>query len=175
MMNTHLLFLIPLTICLASGYIFKHSAEEMAYLTGIVAVVSLVLSLALAPWQIQLLVLTLVIISTKRLLSLNEKSLELEEKEQRLNAGGVSYELPASLEPATADDLKFKYRGVSYKPTPSTQVTEGEMAFKYRGNPSSVSQPNLELKYRGALVNGANGQYSDLVTEKTSETNSTES
>lgn len=62
----HLFFLIPLVTSLVAGYLFNNSADEMAYLMGSITVVSIVLSLVLAPWQIQLLILMFVIISTKR-------------------------------------------------------------------------------------------------------------
>lgn len=82
----HLLFLIPLITCLATGYFFQKSADEMAYLTGSVTLISLILSLVLAPWQIQLLVLMLVIISTKRLLRQNHHRIEaLQNKQEQLN------------------------------------------------------------------------------------------
>lgn len=76
-----LFFLIPLTICLAAGYVFKNSADEMAELTGLVIFVSLILSLVLAPWQFQLLVLMLVTISTKFLLLQNKYKMTDEEEE----------------------------------------------------------------------------------------------
>lgn len=69
----NLMFLIPLTTCLVSGFVFKKSADEMAYLTGVVSIFSLVLSIILAPWQIQLLVLALVMFSTKKLLRINDR------------------------------------------------------------------------------------------------------
>lgn len=71
----HLFFLIPLTTAVAAGYIFKNSADEMAYLTGLVTLISMILSLVLAPWQLQLLVLMLVLVSTKRLLLENESKM----------------------------------------------------------------------------------------------------
>lgn len=70
-MEMNLTFLIPLTTCLIFGYVFKRCADEMAYLTGAVTIVSLVLSIVIAPWQIQLLVLFLVMFSTKKLLQIN--------------------------------------------------------------------------------------------------------
>ncbi len=82
----HLLFLIPLTTSLVAGYIFNKSAQEMADLSGSVAVISLILSLVLAPWQFQLLVLILVIISTRKLLRQNEYKMQLKDnKRQQLN------------------------------------------------------------------------------------------
>lgn len=82
----HLIFLIPLMTGLAAGYILKNCADEMAYLTGSVAAFSLILSLVLAPWQLQLLVLMLGLISTKRLLQQNEYRMKTEQnKQEQLN------------------------------------------------------------------------------------------
>jgi hypothetical protein len=63
-----LFFLIPLFTGLATGYLSKKCNDEIAYLIGLFTIISLVLSLVLAPWQIQFVLLVLVIISTNRLL-----------------------------------------------------------------------------------------------------------
>ncbi len=65
-------FLIPLFTCLISGYIFKKGVDEITYFAGILAVISFIISLVLAPWQIQLLLLIVVLITTQRLLEKNE-------------------------------------------------------------------------------------------------------
>ena len=67
-----LFFLIPLCTALATGYFFKKSSDEIAYIAGVFAAVSLILSLVLAPWQIQLGLLIIVLIITNRLLQENE-------------------------------------------------------------------------------------------------------
>ncbi len=72
----NLTFLIPLTTCLVCGYVFKKCADEMAYLTGSVTIVSLILSIIIAPWQIQLLVLAYVMFSTKKLLQINHHRIQ---------------------------------------------------------------------------------------------------
>ncbi|BCL35181.1 hypothetical protein [Nostoc sp. MS1] len=64
-------FLVPLVAGLATGYISKKCQDEVAYLTGIFTVLSLVLSLVLAPWQIQALLLIAVLASTNKLLRKN--------------------------------------------------------------------------------------------------------
>ena len=78
----YLFFLIPLLTCIVAGYIFKYSADELAYLTGSVTLVCLILSLVLAPWQLQLFVLVIVTISTRRLLLLNDSRTQLEDKKE---------------------------------------------------------------------------------------------
>ncbi|MEA5603913.1 hypothetical protein [Nostoc sp. UHCC 0252] len=67
-----LFFLIPLCTALVTGYLFKKSSDEIAYLAGVFAAISLILSLILAPWQIQLGLLIIVLVMTNRLLQRNE-------------------------------------------------------------------------------------------------------
>lgn len=78
-----LFFLIPLTISLVTGYVFKNSAADMAELMILATVFSLILSLVLAPWQLQLLVLILVITSTKQVLLPKDYRSEPEENNDR--------------------------------------------------------------------------------------------
>ncbi len=63
-----LFFLIPLTISLGTSYIFKNSDTDLAELMSLATVFNLILSLALAPWQFQLVVLMLVLIGSKQVL-----------------------------------------------------------------------------------------------------------
>ncbi|MDZ8185212.1 MAG: hypothetical protein RMX96_10210 [Nostoc sp. ChiSLP02] len=67
-----LFFLIPLCTALATGYLFKKSTDEIAYLAGVFAAISLILSLVLAPWQIQCALLIIVLIITNKLLQDND-------------------------------------------------------------------------------------------------------
>ncbi|MEH1793247.1 hypothetical protein [Nostoc sp.] len=70
--NMPLFFLIPLCTALATSYFFKKSNDEIAYLSGVFAAISLILSLVLAPWQIQFGLLIMVLIMTNRLLQENQ-------------------------------------------------------------------------------------------------------
>jgi len=67
-----LFFLIPLSICVITGYIFNRCSDEVGYLAGLFAIISLVLSLILAPWEIQVMLLVVVLVTTKKLLLRNE-------------------------------------------------------------------------------------------------------
>ncbi|MDF5735579.1 MULTISPECIES: hypothetical protein [unclassified Nostoc] len=79
-----LFFLIPLCTALATGYLFKKSTDEIAYLAGVFAAISLILTLVLAPWQIQFGLLIIVLIITNRLLQENElKQTEARRKQLR--------------------------------------------------------------------------------------------
>ncbi|MBE9199725.1 MULTISPECIES: hypothetical protein [unclassified Nodularia (in: cyanobacteria)] len=64
----HLSFLIPLCTGLACGYVSKKCHGEIAYLISLFTILSLILSLVLAPWQFQLVLLIVVLVSTDRFL-----------------------------------------------------------------------------------------------------------
>ncbi|MEH2455592.1 hypothetical protein [Nostoc sp.] len=79
-----LFFLIPLCTALATGYFFQKSTDEIAYLAGVFAAISFILSLVLAPWQIQFGLLMIVLIITNKLLQENEsKQTEARRKQPR--------------------------------------------------------------------------------------------
>jgi len=63
-----LFFLIPLVTGLATGYISQKCRDEIGYIISIFTIISLILSLILAPWQVQLLLLIAVLASTNRFL-----------------------------------------------------------------------------------------------------------
>ena len=63
-----LFFLIPLFAGLATGYLSKRCSDELAYITSVFTIVSLVVSIVLAPWQIQLMLLVLVFMTTNKML-----------------------------------------------------------------------------------------------------------
>jgi hypothetical protein len=67
-----LFFLVPLCTGLFSGYICKRYHDDIGQLAGIVAAISLIISLVLAPWEVQLLLLVLVLIATPKLLWKND-------------------------------------------------------------------------------------------------------
>lgn len=52
-----LFFLIPMSFSLVIAIISQQSREDLAEITGLAAIVALVLSLVLAPWQLQLFIL----------------------------------------------------------------------------------------------------------------------
>lgn len=76
-----LLFLVPLMLGLVVSYIFNDSADETAEIVGLVTAAGLALSLVLAPWQLQILVLMLALVSIRRLLQVQYKVEPKEKKE----------------------------------------------------------------------------------------------
>ena len=70
-----LFFLIPLCTALITGYLVKQTNDEIAYIAGVFGFICFILSLVLAPWQIQLLLLVVVLVSSIRLFSKNEYQL----------------------------------------------------------------------------------------------------
>ncbi|MGB6295154.1 MAG: hypothetical protein WBF90_03090 [Rivularia sp. (in: cyanobacteria)] len=71
-----LFFLIPLSICVITGYFYNRCSDEVGYLSGLFAIISFVLSLILAPWEIQVLLLVVVLVTAKKLLQRNEYKLK---------------------------------------------------------------------------------------------------
>lgn len=105
-----LYFLIPLFPGLIAGYIFKKCADEVGYLAGIFAIVSLILSLILAPWQIQLMLLIVVLAAPKKLQP-NESKLKVEHNPEKLNSA-ENNELVLSASNADKEIIR-KYLGGS--------------------------------------------------------------
>lgn len=64
-------FLVPLVAGLATVYISKKCQDELAYIISTFTVLSLIVSLILAPWQIQVLLLIVVFVTTNKFLRRN--------------------------------------------------------------------------------------------------------
>ncbi len=126
------LFLVPLAIALISVYIYENSAEEMSYLTAITAIVSLFVTLAIAPWQVQILLLLVALLSSQWLLSQYQRRNQAQE--QTLASPGKT------VETATETPAKLIYRGQSYDYSPD-KVTGTNVE-------TQISQP-AKLIYRG--------------------------
>ena len=137
-------FMITLGIALAVTYILKNSADEIAYLAASILLVSLLVSLVIAPWQIQVLLLVLALVSSNRLLQPSRQLIIESEPDKRtkLCYRGVDYEPPAPLEEAKEGEIIGKYRGQILKA--GTKQT----ALMVQQNQA------LELKYRGASIPG---------------------
>lgn len=66
-----LFFLIPLFTALVTGYCCQKSTDEIANIARVFTAISFILSLVLAPWQIQLLLLMIILIGSNKLLRTN--------------------------------------------------------------------------------------------------------
>ncbi|MFB2769760.1 DUF4278 domain-containing protein [Pelatocladus sp. BLCC-F211] len=136
-----LLFVIPLFTGLVAGYVFKKSTDEIGQIIGVVAAISLALGLILAPWQVQLLLLIVVFVSTKKLLQPNEYKLKPQEKDQEQLNNHQNQELISSQAPEMEKETIRKYRGSNYQaPDVSVEIQEGEVVGRYRGIPWRMHQ-----------------------------------
>ena len=131
-------FAISLAIALIAFYLCQKSADEMAYLCGVISVIGLIASLVLAPWQLKLLLVVLVLISQRWWFSRNSR-IELQPNQP----------------------IKLSDREVNSQPTtPTIKRVKHEMTRQYRGQvckPSnleqaSASELSFELKYRGVGI-----------------------
>ncbi|MBE9166125.1 DUF4278 domain-containing protein [Pleurocapsales cyanobacterium LEGE 06147] len=137
----HWIFLIPLLTALVAFYITHNSDAEISYLTGAVTVFTLVLSLILAPWELQLLILVLVIAWSQKFWFKVEKAniSESEEPKKREENELVSDESSNSSVKENGDSIVGKYRGISWK--------------KPNYQPIPAPLPKANLKYRGICIN----------------------
>jgi hypothetical protein len=155
-----LVFFIPLTIGLVTGYAIQKADEELSYITGVVCVISLVTSLILAPWELQLLILMIIIISTGKFWFKPTVSNSFKDQVEELQGDPVEQENYP------------KYRGALYKPqNPEITVKEEQIIGKYRGTPikshsyvaklAKNENPDVKLKYRGVVIDSLKEQFTD--------------
>ena len=69
-------FVIPLFVALVSTYIYRKVDDEISYLTGSVIAICILLSIILAPWELQVVILAIAIILAKSLWSKIEQQRE---------------------------------------------------------------------------------------------------
>lgn len=162
-----LFFIIPLTIVLLAAYIFKNSADEIAYLSAAIAVVALLVTLIVAPWQLKLALLSIVALTSTRLwfpqLKISNSSKLLVENSQSESLATTAEKgTETSPNPIFNPLVKGSYRGIQYEhDRPFVKLSQVKLKGKYRGQvwksgqvetPTAI-QPNFEIKYRGATVN----------------------
>lgn len=149
-----LVFLFPLALGLAAGAISQQLADEIAYLTGAFAVLNLLLSLILAPWQVQILLLIAAFFIVRYLwLKAETRHEELEaltpaDRKVSRQYRGVSYDdhsdHSVAMDLGQNPKVARQYRGVSYEgprtaPSPEAPILQtkpllfSRLAIKYRG------------------------------------------
>lgn len=167
-------FLWPLLFAGVVFYVLKHSADEIAYMSVAVFVVCLLVSLAIAPWQMQLLLLVLVLVGTQRLSQSGDVGVDaggqqkgffvgLKNRSKVVPGGPVEGEVRknAAVLPDEGLHEHLSYRGVDYEvDLPVVEETEREITGTYRGQVWSShevksceqQQKPVEIKYRGATI-----------------------
>ncbi len=147
------LFLIPLTTGILSGYISYYLMDEIAYFTGALSLISLLICLFIAPWQLQLFILVLVLLAV-RLLWI------------KVNAQPESIDVSSILEDIEEEVAKAEhqrtYRGIPYPSEDPENVPHIESPKKgtYRGVPWQTEQNPVKhskdskfiQKYRGIPI-----------------------
>lgn len=137
-----LYFVIPLIVALISVYLYQKSDEEISYLTGSVTVISLVLSLVLAPWELQAVILAIALVLVRNLWKKIEEQREVNEDppeiERETDKGNLKDPIPQPQnqpEPENQPKLEKKYRGVTWNSEAVTPITTKpqKKPLKYRG------------------------------------------
>ena len=138
-------FVIPLIVALISVYFYQKSDEEISYLTGSVTVISLILSLVLAPWELQAGILVLAIVLVRNLWNKIEQQREMNEDSPEIQQENGKPNLKDALaDHENQPKTERKYRGV-------TLNRDGEDV-----DPIKIKPPKTQLKYRGVSQNPPN-------------------
>jgi Domain of unknown function (DUF4278) len=153
----NLLFLVPLVTGLVAGYVAKKSNDDLAYLSITIAGICLIVTLALTPWQLQLLLVGSVITSAGRMdwQLANHRESEPDELKTRFEKSFSTLSAASN----TNGKIVRKYRGVSYEVSGVFESgTREELGGLYRGSPWSTKNDRVimetqvshsHLKYRG--------------------------
>lgn len=162
MSDVNLLFVIPLAIGLVAVYVANKFNDEMADLGIIISIVSLILGIIFAPWQLQLCLFVLVIMVARQIWKSNENNSIFQKYTEdiigKINVTS-SPDKNRSVPSKTNGKMIRTYRGVSYTVSVAPESkTRKDIGGTYRGNPWTTknNQGNIgvllspsELKYRG--------------------------
>jgi hypothetical protein len=159
----HIGFLIPLALGLTSGYVSKKCCDEMAYLTVSIAFVSLIISLVIAPWQVQLLLLVFVFLSSNKILHQQELR-ALNNIHKPLKENNNNQHKSSSYESQQTPTQTLRKYGGANRPALdiSVQKEETQLVKKYRGLPWG----NNELKESKEREIDTNFQLQKLASTK---------
>jgi hypothetical protein len=150
-----LLFLVPLTVTLGSGCVFKAAKDtstETANVAFAVGLIGLAFTLILSPWEVQLLLVLLLLTNVKWAALLN---FLFSRPEDTSPVSSVSSD--SNIKPSTASTVET----ISTVETGAEPNLAGKVVLgKYRGAvcelgqslERSPHQPAVELQYRGAKV-----------------------
>jgi len=146
-------FLIFLAIAGIAAWIFANSSHITAELAGVATVLSLGMSLVYAPWQVKLLLLVALLVTTQPLLrpKIQEPASkpELEEPQQQkiLQYRGVSYQ-PTTEGTDAVMPIGLRFRRDGHE---TRSGSSGAPAGGHRATPQAAS-PDPRLKYPGAAL-----------------------
>lgn len=152
-----LLFLVPLTVTLGSGCIFKAAKDtstETANVAFAVGLIALAFTLILSPWEVQLLLVLLLLTNVKWAALLNFLFSRPEDT-AAIGSAGSDSNIKLS-RASTVETTSTSTVETGADPEPAGKVVLG----KYRGavcelgqtGERSPRQPTVELQYRGAKV-----------------------
>ncbi|MFM1841485.1 MAG: hypothetical protein RLZZ490_216 [Cyanobacteriota bacterium] len=137
-------FLVPLGIGLIVGYKSLGSNHDIAHLVAVFAVINLLVSLLLAPWEIQIILLGVGAIAVRLLWVKFDHQTDAaqsgnlqENQASKLQYRGISYQSCGAIESPEQTEQAVKcYRGINYQsPKPSSEVAQAipKKVIKYRG------------------------------------------
>ena len=129
-------FMIPLAIALAVTVLFRSAVDEAAYLAGSIALVNLLVSLMIAPWQIKALVVLLIVLSSHHLLQAHSQrpvDSQVDEKLTLTDRRGIESKVAPPAVKVSDVEGTGKYRGQVWENRSVKNAEEVTTAIKYQG------------------------------------------
>lgn len=154
MSESDFLFVIPLGIGLVATFVATRFSDDLTYLGIAIAIASGLFSLVLAPWEIQVLLLGLILFVAKQL-----RRQLAQPRSEKSDSDRTQTTASPTFDRQKTEKTTWKYRGVSYdRPEPSAPSEPQEIGGTYRGKPWKAQNqqattgdpsPHTTLKYRG--------------------------
>jgi hypothetical protein len=149
-----LFFLIPLATGLLSSYVSLNNEEDITYIFGVIAAGSLILSLILAPWELQLLILLLVIVNLRQFwlkgISKSKSKDNLNDSEVNNNVNSFSETSPNDKALIPLSPQRFTLQKISaFLEKKSISVNT---SVKPNTNETKKLETETKVKYRGVEV-----------------------
>jgi hypothetical protein len=113
-----LVFLASTAIALICAYIFRHSSDGLTFVAASILIISFFLSLLVAPWPIEFLLLILVVLSNRRQLLAPESLAQPQQEDEtkiQLSYRGAKYQSTAAPANNSTGKITGKYRGHDWR------------------------------------------------------------
>ena len=145
-----LIFLLPLAIALIGVYFFENSADEISYLAAFAAIVGFLVSLVIAPWQIQLLLVVGIFIGSNWLLKQYKRPIQSQKNQpqqdpsQVLVDQGIGYSKTFSTVASTVSETDQKESNAELPNQEDTPQENSSKVLIYRGFKYDYIPPTVE-------------------------------
>ena len=146
----HWTYLIPLGAGLVSGYYTLRSSDEITSFTGAFTLICFLISLFIAPWELQLLLLVLVLAAARYYWRQLEAQTKIPpETDEKKSTNAIATANQQKLNGAVPPRI---YRGVAYNNTDNLLVNQDKTTSKAQNQPQPPTYLGLPYETAGTPV-----------------------